>query len=91
MSLKDAAEYITQFGHGLFKDEQAAEIVDFVKGIKDRDKGILVHCGAGVSRSAAVAAAIELILNGSNEKVFNDRRYSVSQTIMVPVVLESRR
>jgi predicted protein tyrosine phosphatase len=76
MSLKDAVEYVTMFGHGLFKDEQAAEIVDFVEGIRDRAKGILVHCEAGVSRSAAVAAVIELVLNGSNERVFNDRRYS---------------
>jgi len=72
MSLKDAAEYITQFGHGLFKDEQAAEIVDFVQHIEGRAKGILVHCEAGVSRSAAVAAVMELVLNGSNEIVLQE-------------------
>jgi hypothetical protein len=27
----DAAEYLTQCGHGLFKDKQAAEIVGFVE------------------------------------------------------------
>jgi len=76
MEPKNAEEYLAQFGHGLFKDRQAAEIVDFVEGIKDKVKGILVHCHAGVSRSAAVAAVIELVLNGSNERVFQDRRYS---------------
>jgi predicted protein tyrosine phosphatase len=76
MTPKDAAEYLAQFGDGLFKDHQAAEIVDFVEGVKSKIKGILVHCEAGVSRSAAVAAGIELVLNGSNERVFNDRRYS---------------
>jgi len=76
MSLKDAVEYITQFGHGLFKDDQASQIVDFVELVKDKAKGLLVHCEAGVSRSAAVAAVIELVLNGSNDRVFNDRRYS---------------
>ena len=81
MSLKDAAEYISQFGHGLFKDEQADEIVDFVEAIRDKAKGILVHCEAGVSRSAAVAAVIELVLNGSNERVFQDRRYSPNQYV----------
>lgn len=81
MPLKDAVEYVTMFGHGLFRDNQAAEIVDFVERIKERIKGILVHCEAGVSRSAAVAAVIELILNGSNERVFQDRRYSPNQYV----------
>ena len=76
MEPKDAVEYLAQFGDGLFKDDQAAEIVGFVEGIKDKVKGILVHCHAGVSRSAAVAAVIELVLNGSDERVFQDRRYS---------------
>lgn len=76
MEPKDAVEYLAQFGHGLFKDEQAAEIVDFVEGIKDRIKGILIHCEAGVSRSAAVAAVIELMLNSSNKRVLQDGQYS---------------
>lgn len=38
-----AVEYLAQFGEGLFKDDEAAEIVDFVEGIKDRAKGILVN------------------------------------------------
>jgi predicted protein tyrosine phosphatase len=81
MAPKDAKEYLTQFGDGLFKDDQAGEIADFVEGIKDRIKGILVHCEAGQSRSAAVAAAIELVLNGSNERVFQDRRYSPNEYV----------
>ena len=81
MTLQDAVEYITEFGLGLFSDKQATQIVDFVEGIKDTAKGILVHCEAGVSRSAAVAAVIELMLNGSNERVFNDRRYSPNQYV----------
>lgn len=48
--------------------------MDFVEVVKDKIKGILVHCEAGVSRSAAVAAVIELALNGSDERVFQDRR-----------------
>jgi predicted protein tyrosine phosphatase len=87
MSLKDAVEYVTMFGHGLFKDNQAAEIVDFVERVKNKAKGILVHCEAGVSRSAAVAAVIELMLNGSNERVFNDRRYSPNQYVYAKLLL----
>jgi predicted protein tyrosine phosphatase len=62
MALEDAAEYVNTFGHGLFSNAQAVQIVDFVERIKDKVNGILIHCEAGVSRSAAVAAAIELIL-----------------------------
>jgi len=87
MSLKDAVEYVTMFGHGLFKDDQATQIVEFVERIKDKAKGILVHCEAGVSRSAAVAAVIELILNGSNERVFNDRRYSPNLYVYTKLLL----
>jgi predicted protein tyrosine phosphatase len=87
MKPKDAVAYLAQFGHGLFKDDQAAEIVDFVEGIKDKVKGILVHCHAGVSRSAAVAAVIELMLNGSNERVFNDRRYSPNLYVYAKLLL----
>lgn len=76
MALEDAAEYVNTFGHGLFSNAQAVQIVDFVERIKDKVNGILIHCEAGVSRSAAVAAAIELMLNGSSDRIFNDRRYS---------------
>jgi len=81
MEPKDAVEYLAQFGDGLFKDDQAAQIVEFVEGMKGKVKGILVHCHAGVSRSAAVAAVIELAINGSNERVFQDRRYSPNQYV----------
>ena len=76
MKLEEAAEYVTAFGEGLFSHEQAVQIINFVEGIKDKINGFLIHCEAGVSRSAAVAAAIELMLNGSSERIFQDRRYS---------------
>jgi len=73
---QDAVEYVEMFGAGLFSHEQAVQIVDFVVRVKDRVNGFLIHCEAGVSRSAAVAAAIELMLNGSSDRIFNDHRYS---------------
>jgi predicted protein tyrosine phosphatase len=69
------------FGHGLFSNAQAVQIVDFVERMKNRVNGFLIHCEAGVSRSAAVAAAIELMLNGSSDRIFNDRRYSPNQYV----------
>ena len=38
-----------------FSEEDAAKIIDFVEVLPNDLKGILVHCRAGISRSAAVA------------------------------------
>ena len=39
----------------LANDDQAQQIVDFVRKVAPNVEGIIVHCRAGVSRSAAVA------------------------------------
>ncbi len=41
---------------GLFSSEQAREMADFLS--RHRGKNILVHCGAGISRSGAVAETV---------------------------------
>lgn len=43
---------------GAFGDGLARTVVDFVRGLEDPVEGILVHCFAGISRSAAVAKFI---------------------------------
>lgn len=45
-------------GLNLFTLEQARTIVEFVKAVAPQVDGILVHCFAGISRSAAVAKYI---------------------------------
>jgi predicted protein tyrosine phosphatase len=42
-------------GYTFMTDEDAARIVDFVRKVAPDVDGILVHCRAGISRSAAVA------------------------------------
>ena len=61
--------------------EQAQQIVDFVRGWKDKVGLIVVHCEAGISRSAAVAAALSKWLNDDDLFFFqnfcpNDLVYS---------------
>jgi predicted protein tyrosine phosphatase len=52
---------VTPESHGLdalitfFSEEDARQVVDFVRRVAQEVDGILVHCRAGVSRSAAVA------------------------------------
>lgn len=56
--------------------EQAKEIADFVNKYKDDVEQIIVHCDAGMSRSARCAAAIMKYLFGNNESIFNSKKYA---------------
>lgn len=50
-------------------------IISFVnRYINDIDQ-IVVHCGAGISRSAGIAAALMFIINGDDRTIFENGRY----------------
>lgn len=56
--------------------EDAKKIADFVKWLKATDtKELWIHCDAGVSRSAAVGAAILKYLTGDDSAIFNSPNY----------------
>ena len=64
--------------HGrLFDESDANQIWDFVEEIwkKDDITTIMVHCLAGISRSAATAAAIHTCLNEENPSEFWEGRF----------------
>ena len=63
-------------------DEQANSIVKFLLGdcVYFCVKRIIVHCEAGVSRSAGVGAAIMKYLNGSDWEVFDSPRFRPNMT-----------
>ena len=44
----------------VISNEKAKAIKEFI--IKNRDKKFLIHCSAGISRSAAVGMAVEKLL-----------------------------
>lgn len=54
-------------GRGIFRDKHVEWLTNFVNDYKDKAQLILVHCEAGISRSSAVAAALSLWLNGTDE------------------------
>jgi len=58
--------------HELFTREQAASILRAVKRHANAER-IIVHCGAGLSRSPAIAAALTKILGGDDSGYF--KRY----------------
>ena len=51
---------VPQEPYDLFTPDQALEIIQFVDAHAGNSRGILVHCRAGISRSAAVAKWIAL-------------------------------
>ena len=53
-------------------DSQAKSIAEFVLHVQDTVDRIIVHCEAGVSRSAGTAAAIMKYINGNDWGVFDD-------------------
>ena len=53
--------------------EDAQKIAAFVK--RHEGKKIIVHCDAGVSRSAGIAAAILKHYTGDDRKIFDSPRY----------------
>lgn len=59
----------------LFQPQQAEQILDLLERHRQQVKLFICQCEAGISRSAAVAAALSLLVNGSDEHIWNDRRY----------------
>lgn len=55
--------------------EDADKIIEFINGYINEVDEIVVHCGAGVSRSAGVCAALMLIVNGDDSEIFNNGKY----------------
>lgn len=65
----------TQESCPLMTERDAEAIATLVHDNLVRLERIVVHCTAGKSRSAAVAAACHLVLNGSDKQIFADGRY----------------
>ena len=80
---------ISKIGHWFFNDTdgrseydhamnalQAIEIVQFVRMMEGHVDKLIVHCDAGQSRSAGVAAAFLKYYTGSDMAIFNNRKYT---------------
>ena len=60
--------------------EDATKVADFVNKYKSVVDCMVVHCEAGRSRSAGVAAAIMKYLNGDDMSIFNNGKYVPNMT-----------
>ena len=59
--------------HDMMSDEDAARLADFV--FSDPTIPLIVHCDAGISRSAGVAAAILKHFTGDDSLIFDNPKY----------------
>lgn len=62
-------------GYEPMSDEDAVKIRDFVLKWKDEADTLWVHCDAGISRSAGVAAGILEALGKDNSYIFESKMY----------------
>ena len=60
--------------------EDANKIIHFVNKYMDKVEQVIVHCEAGVSRSAGVCAALLKILDGDDNAIFNNGKYCPNMT-----------
>lgn len=56
----------------MFTEKDACSILNFVEAFKEETDLIVVHCEAGISRSAGVAGALSKIYNKSDEYYFKN-------------------
>lgn len=56
--------------YSIHKDD-SDKVAEFVNKYKNEIDSILVHCSAGISRSAGLAAALSLYLNNDDSKFFS--------------------
>ena len=69
--------------HGkLFDKDDANKVWDFLEQYWDKIELVMVHCMAGVSRSAATAAAIDQCMNGGNGNDFYGGRYHPNNHVL---------
>lgn len=68
---------------------QARKILDFIDVFKDDISLIVCQCGAGISRSPAVAAALAKIFNGDDAFIFDNPYYKPNMHVYKLILQEN--
>ena len=61
-------------------EEQAKSIAEFVLMIRSNVENLVVHCEAGMSRSAGVGAAVMKFINNNDCPIFDSPRFRPNMT-----------
>lgn len=69
-------------GLGVFTDEQAKELYDFIK-FHENTRNVFIHCSAGISRSGAVGTFINEYFSDEPYESFKRRNYKIFPNSLV--------
>lgn len=72
-------------GQNSFDEDHAESIIRFVDAWRDSADVLLVHCDAGVSRSAAVCAAAKRYLGVDDMDVFRSTQYEPNHLVYTTI------
>lgn len=87
MGYKEALKHNNYNYLKLISDEDCLKIRVFIEEISKLDiDTLIIHCRAGQSRSAGVAAALSQVLFGNDYEYFNSPRYTVNMTVYYKVL-----
>ena len=82
-------DILVQVGRAqLFTPYHANAILDFFKKYKNNVPTLICHCEAGISRSAAVCAALLKVDGLDNSHIFNSDRY-LPNTLVYDTILKT--
>lgn len=73
--IKETDNDSNEIKHQLMTMKQAHRIHDFVETLPKEVQLLIVHCSAGISRSAGVAAAILKAKTNDDSQIFNSDKY----------------
>ena len=71
----DDVEMAKKHGYKIMDIEQAKSIINFVEKYKDKVSTIVVHCHAGICRSAGCGAALLKIYNYDDSEIMMSDKY----------------
>ncbi|MEX2012321.1 MAG: hypothetical protein WD970_01010 [Patescibacteria group bacterium] len=75
LSFHDLTKQLGKGGYKLFDAVMAEQVCRFTKRCLLNIELLVIHCGAGKSRSAAIAAALNKWINGSHEPYVRGKSY----------------
>ena len=70
-------------GLNIMTEADCFNIKSFVDRNKNKVTQIIIHCEAGVSRSPAIAAAVMLLLNQSDNEIWNNPKFCPNEHCFV--------
>ena len=77
---------VEDIGQDSFNQGIARNILDFINSHVDGIHTIVVHCGAGLSRSVAIASALSKIINHMDDSIFS---YGIPNMLIYNTILET--